>query len=317
MNPAIVETQGLTKRYRKLVAVDDMNLRVKEGEIYGFLGPNGSGKTTTILMLLGLTEPSAGQARVGGFDPVREPLKVKRLVGYLPENVGFYTDLTARQNLRYTCSLNGVPPREAESRIDPLLERVGLSGNGDRPVGQFSRGMRQRLGIADVLIKQPKVAFLDDPTIGLDPEGIRTLLEMVVDLSREHGITVFLSSHMLQQVQRICDRIGIMFQGRMVAEGAMDELSKSDEAAGIRIEVEVDRVTDALVADLERLEGVREAAVADDLVTLESDLDVRGMVAATVLGQGCQLLSLRAVDRSLEDIYMRYFRQAETAGQPT
>ena len=297
-----------------MVAVDGMNLRVREAEIYGFLGPNGSGKTTTILMLLGLTEPSGGWARVAGFDPLREPLKVKRLVGYLPESVGFYSDLTARQNLRYTSSLNGLSQREADSRIGPLLEQVGLAEDGDRPVGQFSRGMRQRLGIADVLIKRPRVAFLDDPTIGLDPEGIRELLELIVSLSRAHGITVFLSSHMLQQVQRICDRIGIMFRGRMVAEGTMDELSRSGEAAGLRIEVQVDRVTDALAADLEGLDGVRRASVSGDLVMLESDSDVRGKAASTVLGQGRQLLSLRAMDRTLEDIYLRYFQQAETAG---
>ena len=311
MTPAIVETHDLTKRYRRLTAVEDMNLRVREGEIYGFLGPNGSGKTTTILMLLGLTEPTTGWARVCGFDPLREPLKVKRLVGYLPENVGFYSDLTARQNLRYTADLNGVSRREADQRIEALLKQVRIHEAADRPVGQFSRGMRQRLGIADVLIKQPKVAFLDDPTIGLDPEGIRELLELVVSMSREQGVTVFLSSHLLHQVQRICDRIGIMFGGRMVAEGTMEELARSDDVHRTRIEVQVDRVSPKLLKDLERLEGVRQLDASDDRLTLECEGDVRGLVAETVLGQGHQLLLLQAVDTTLEDIYLRYFHQAE------
>lgn len=151
----VIQTHELSKRYGRVVAVQDLNLHIEAGEVFGLLGPNGSGKTTTILMLLGLTEPSGGWARVLGFDPVREPLSLKRRVGYLPDSVGFYGELTAWENLAYTARLNGIPPREAEGRIGAVLERMGLSEAAHRPVATFSRGMRQRLGLAEVLLKQP------------------------------------------------------------------------------------------------------------------------------------------------------------------
>jgi ABC-2 type transport system ATP-binding protein len=309
----IVETHGLTKRYGKLTAVENMELAVQEGEIYGFLGPNGSGKSTTILMLLGLTEPTSGTARVCGFDPIREPLKVKRQVSYLPENVGFFTDLTAWENLRYTASLNNMRRVDSDPHIAKLLEQVGLERDANRPVGQFSRGMRQRLGIADVLVKQPKVAFLDDPTLGLDPEGIQELLEIIESMSRDQGITIFLSSHLLHQVQRICSRISIMFRGRMVAEGTMEELSQAEDMGGIRIEVQAEAVTPDLRDALDNIPGVDKVTGEGDTVVLDCTEDTRAQAAQVVISKGHRLLSLRSVDRTLEEIYMRYFHQAEDA----
>ncbi len=223
----IIETHDLTKRYGSQTAVDHLNLIVAPGEIFGFLGPNGAGKTTTFLMLLGLSEPTSGWARVCGFDPTREALKVKRSVGYLPENVGFYDDMTASENLRFVARLNGIRDGALTRKIEEALGRVGLLGEARKRVGAYSRGMRQRLGIAEVLMKDPKVVFLDEPTLGLDPDGTQRMLEMVRSLSRERGITVFFSSHQLDQVQRICDRIGIMLQGHLVGIGTVDELAKT------------------------------------------------------------------------------------------
>jgi ABC-2 type transport system ATP-binding protein len=222
----VIETHDLTKRYGSQTAVDRLNLQVARGEIFGFLGPNGAGKTTTFLMLLGLSEPTAGSARVCGFDPTREALKVKRVVGYLPENVGFYDDMTAADNLRFVARLNGIRDGALAGKIEEALGRVGLLAEGRKRVGAYSRGMRQRLGIAEVLMKDPQVVFLDEPTIGLDPDGTQRMLEMVRALSRERGITVFFSSHQLDQVQRICDRVGIMLQGNLVGVGPMDDLAK-------------------------------------------------------------------------------------------
>lgn len=222
----VIETRELTKRYGGQVAVDRLNLQVTRGEIFGFLGPNGAGKTTTFLMLLGLSEPTTGSARVCGFDPTREPLQVKRVVGYLPENVGFYDDMTAIQNLRYVARLNGIRDGALQGKIAEVLDRVGLLAEGEKRVGAYSRGMRQRLGIAEVLMKNPQVVFLDEPTLGLDPDGTLKMLEMIRGLSRERGITVFFSSHQLDQVQRISDRVGIMLQGNLVGVGPMDELAK-------------------------------------------------------------------------------------------
>ncbi len=221
-----IETHGLTKRYGNQVAVNNLTLEVKPGEIFGFLGPNGAGKTTTLLMLLGLSEPTSGTARVCGHDPAREPLLVKRLVGYLPENVGFYEDMTAIQNLTYVASLNGIRDGGLRQRMEELLDQVGLQAEARKRVGAYSRGMRQRLGIAEVLLKDPKVAFLDEPTLGLDPDGTQKMLDFIVDLGRRKNITVFFSSHLLDQVQRVSDRVGIMLKGNLVAAGPIQELAK-------------------------------------------------------------------------------------------
>ena len=228
----VIETKELTKYYGQQAAVDNLSLQVQEGEIFGFLGPNGAGKTTTILMLLGLTEPSKGDARVCGFNPTREPLKVKRLVGYLPENVGFYRDMTARENLQYVAHLNSLSDAVSSEKIDEALEIVGLSGDAEKPVETFSRGMSQRLGIAEVLIKDPKVCFLDEPTLGLDPDGAIRMIDLIQGLSRDRKMTMLVSSHNLEQVQRMSHRVAIMIKGKLVAIGKMEDLAKEKLGVG-------------------------------------------------------------------------------------
>lgn len=221
----LVETVDLTKTYGSIVAVDSLSVRVMPGEIYGLLGPNGAGKTTTILMLLGLTTPTSGTARVLGLDPAHQALAVKRRVGYLPDAVGFYGRLTGRENLRYTAELNGIPRDEAENVIDDLLDRVGLTGAADRPTAGYSRGMLQRLGIADALAKDPAVLILDEPTTSIDPAGVAELLALIRTLVAERGVGVLLSSHLLAQVERLCDRVGIFWRGRLLAEGTAADLA--------------------------------------------------------------------------------------------
>jgi ABC-2 type transport system ATP-binding protein len=225
-NQIIIEAEGLTKKYGHQIAVNNLDLQIREGEVFGFLGPNGAGKTTTLLMFLGLTEPTSGKVRVIGFDPTRDPFHVKEKVGYLPENVGFYDDMDARQNLQYIARLNRIPDKISAGRIDESLKVVDLLEEVGKKVGTYSKGMRQRLGIAEVLIKEPKLIFLDEPTIGLDPDGTNRMLDLINALSREKNITIFLSSHLLDQVQRICDRVGIMIKGDLVAMGPIDELAK-------------------------------------------------------------------------------------------
>ena len=222
----IIQTEELTKRYGFQTAVNKLNLSIYEGEVFGFLGPNGAGKTTTLLMFLGLTEPTSGKVTVIGFDPTRDPFHVKEKVGYLPENVGFYDDMDARQNLRYIARLNRIPDKVSDTRIDETLNLVGLLDEAKKKVGTYSKGMRQRLGIAEVLIKEPKLIFLDEPTIGLDPDGTNRMLDLIHSLSRDRKMTVFLSSHLLDQVQQICDRVGIMIKGKLVAIGPIGELAK-------------------------------------------------------------------------------------------
>jgi ABC-2 type transport system ATP-binding protein len=233
----VIEARGLSKRYGPILAVDDLDLAVEGGEIYGLLGPNGAGKTTTILMLLGLSEPTAGSARVMGLDPTRDPKGVKRRVGYLPDDAGFYGTLTGRQNLRYTARLNGLTGPVAEGRIDEVLELVALSDRADDRAEGYSRGMRQRLGIADALVKGPDVLILDEPTTAIDPIGVVEILDLIRRLARDEGLAILLASHLLDQVQVICQRVGIFHAGRLVAEGTVDELVHAYHDGGQRLEI--------------------------------------------------------------------------------
>jgi ABC-2 type transport system ATP-binding protein len=223
---AIIETVDLTKTYNGQTAVERLSFEVNAGEIFGFLGPNGAGKTTTLLMLLGLTEPSSGTVRVLGLDPTREAIKVKSKVGYLQENMGFYPDLNAVQMLRFVAELNGIAGRAADDRIGEALESVGLAGESQKKIGAYSRGMRQRLGLAELLIKDSRVAFLDEPTLGLDPDATNRMMGLIESLCRDKGLTILLSSHLLHQVQKICHRVGIMISGRMVAQGPLERLAQ-------------------------------------------------------------------------------------------
>jgi ABC-2 type transport system ATP-binding protein len=229
---SIVVTTGLTKKYNHQTAVDHVSFQVSEGEIFGFLGPNGAGKSTTLLMLIGLSEPTEGSALVCGLDPTRNAIDVKRLVGYLPENVGFYSDMDAVQSLGFIADLNGMGIRESKEKIEEVLNTVGLTQEARKKVGVYSRGMKQRLGIAEVLLKNPKVLFLDEPTLGLDPDGARRMTELIQSLNRDRKITVLLSSHHLQQVQKISHRVGIMIKGKIVAEGSIDALRKEKFGVG-------------------------------------------------------------------------------------
>jgi len=228
----IIKTKDLTKYYGRQAAVDHLSLSVHEGEIFGFLGPNGAGKTTTLLMLLGLTEPSAGSADVMGINPTRDAINVKRHIGYLQENMGFYRDLTAFQTLKFITDLNDVPEDLASERIHSAIQTVGLENAGEKLISAYSRGMRQRLGIAEVLVKSPKIAFLDEPTLGLDPDTTNRIIDLIQWLSKEKKMTILLSSHLLYQVQRICDRVGIMINGKMVACGEMDRLAEEKLGVG-------------------------------------------------------------------------------------
>jgi len=308
-----IETRDLTKRYGRATVVDSLNFRVKENEVFGLLGPNGAGKTTTILMLLGLTEPSGGAARVFDFNPAREPLKVKRVVGYLPEEVGFYDGLTARENLKFIAELNNIGASEAGRRIDEVLEMVGLTAERDTTTNKFSRGMRQRLGIADVLIKQPRLVILDEPTSGLDPKGINQLLDIIAGLPGK-GTSVLLSSHQLHQVQRVCDRVGILSKGRMVVEGSIEELGRAAMAGGrYLVEVETAEPKPELPGIIKNIQGVEKVEVEGTLLRISTGVDLRSQISRAVIDSGALLMQMKVHEFSLDDIYMRYFK--EEAGQ--
>lgn len=309
----VIETRGLSKRYGETVAVDHLDLAVHAGEVFGMLGPNGSGKTTTILMLLGLTEPTAGEARVLGHDPVREPLEVKRRVGYMPDSVGFYDELTGRENLRYTARLNGLPRAEGEARIAEVLERMGITDVADRPVATYSRGMRQRLGLADVLLKRPQVAILDEPTIGLDPEAALEFLGLIRGL-RADGITILLSSHLLHQVQAVCDRVGLFHRGRMVLEGRVEELSARVLGGAYRVRLAADGPDlEGVLAQVPGVVRVRREGPGRYL--LEAQRDCRAEAARRAVAAGAQLLELSLEQLGLDEVYARYFEEARDGHQ--
>jgi ABC-2 type transport system ATP-binding protein len=309
---AVIETHKLTKRYGGVTAVDGLDLTLNGGEVFGLLGPNGSGKTTTILMLLGLTEPTSGKVRVLGVDPARRPLQVKTRVGYLPDQVGFYEDMTARENLSYTARLNRIASDVAGERIVTAMRRIGLSDDVfDRPVGTFSHGMRQRLGLAELLVKAPDVVILDEPTLGLDPEAARQFLRLIRSL-KEDGITILLASHLLHQVQAVCDRVGLFRKGKMFLEGPVRDLAHDILGGGFVIHLESDE--NALGAPLEKLDDVvRVSSEHAGVYRVEARADLRQQVAKLVLDRGGKLLSMHLDEPSLDEVYASYFEETVDA----
>jgi ABC-2 type transport system ATP-binding protein len=279
----VIEAKGLTKNYGAATAVDHISFSVGRGEIFGLLGPNGAGKTTTILMMLGLTDISEGEIRVLGFDPAREPLSVKRRVGYLPDAVGFYDQLTAADNLRYTARLIGFKKAEREEKIAAGLNRVGLSEFADKRVSTFSRGMRQRLGLAEILMKGAQIAILDEPTSGLDPHATSELLAIIRAFKAE-GVSVLLSSHLLERVQSVCDRVALFSGGRIALMGSVAELGREI---------------------IPGVSGVERTGISK--LRLHADRDVRPEAAVEVVASQGRLRYLGVQEPSLDAIYNRYF----------
>ncbi len=306
----IIEAKGLTKEYDKTPVVDGLDLQVEEGEVFGLLGPNGAGKTTTILMLLGLTEPSSGSVSVCGFSPSHQPLKVKRVTGYMPEKVGFYENLTARENLRFIAELNNIPYSEIDGRSDELMKSVGIMNVADEKVGKYSKGMKQRLGIADVLIKNPALAILDEPTSGLDPDGIVQISELIGNLPKR-GTSVILSSHQLYQVQKVCSRVAILSKGKLVVQGSIAELSKKAAAGRCRIEVETKQPTPELVENIKKLNSVSGVDIKGDSLLVSADTDLRPDIAKIVVQSNLPLIQMKIQQLNLDDIYMKYFHEKE------
>lgn len=305
---AVILTEGLTKRYGDVTAVDHLDLSVSSGEVFGLLGPNGAGKTTTILMLLGLSEPDEGRATVAGLDPSHDALAVKQRVGYVPDSVGFYEQLTGRENLRFTARLNRLAEADAAERINQSLHEVGLDDRADDRVAAYSRGMRQRLGIADALIKHPEILVLDEPTVAIDPAGVDEMLSLIRRLPEERGVTVLLSSHLLQQVQSVCDRIAIFAEGRMAACGSIEEIG-----AGVgEVVIEVDATGGSLRDLASSVDGVVEVVEGDGGPTLvRAERDVRAALARTIADAGHAVTHLRLRRDELSDIYRRYFQGTE------
>jgi ABC-2 type transport system ATP-binding protein len=306
----VIRAEELTKRYGATLAVDHIDFVVHSGETVGILGPNGSGKTTTILMLLGLTEPTEGRAEVAGYNPLREPLEVKRRVGYLPDSVGFYDGLSARDNLAYTGRLAGLSRREIDERFAEALVKVGLPDVGRDRVGTFSRGMRQRLGLAEILMKRPSIAILDEPTATLDPHSTQEFLAMIRALKTD-GTAVLLSSHHLDQVQSVCDRVALFNLGRIALSGSVTDLAQRVLGGGHVIDVEVRGagIRDRLAA----MPGVvRVQILGPELYRVDCERDLRPEIAR-LLAPTSELTGIRFAEPSLNEVYTRYFDEVRRA----
>jgi ABC-2 type transport system ATP-binding protein len=305
MSNIVIHAKDLGKLYGTAKAVSNVSFSVAQGEIFGLLGPNGAGKTTT-------TDISSGTARVFGHDPARAPLAVKRLVGYLPDTVGFYDHLTAADNLHYTARLMGLSLLDRKKRINDALARVGLGEVADKKVGTFSRGMRQRLGLAEIVMKGARAAILDEPTNGLDPQASLDLLDLIRSLKAQ-GVTILLSSHLLDRVQSVCDRVALFNAGHIALMGTVAELGRQVLGSGYVVEVEAEGGCD-IAQKLSALEGVRN--VAESVAgrwRVSCDRDLRPEAAAAVVAAGGRLYRLSLDEPSLETVYTRYFQKERTA----
>jgi ABC-2 type transport system ATP-binding protein len=298
----MIKVEGLTKDYGARVAVDNINFFAERGEIVGFLGPNGAGKTTTMRILSGYMPPTAGKASIGGFDVVEQSLEVRKRVGYMPETVPLYTDMTVFDYLKYMGSLHKVA--DVEDRVEDVLDMVNLSDRIDSYIGSLSKGMRQRVGLAQALIHNPEVLILDEPTIGLDPAQIIEIRHLIRELGSEH--TVLLSTHILSEVQQLCDRILVINKGRIVAEGTPKNLEKRLRGAA-RVGVQVAGDAAGLPEVIRGVAGVDSVVPREggnvEFTTLPGQ-DSRPDVTRAIVGAGFDLLEIRPIGMSLEEIFL-------------
>lgn len=299
----MIKVSGLTKDYGARRAITNLSFDAQQGEIVGFLGPNGAGKTTTMRILTGYMPPSDGEAIVAGYDVVEESLEVRRRVGYLPETVPLYTDMVVFDYLKYMGELRGV--RKVDDRVDEVLGMVGLGDRANGYIGNLSKGMRQRVGLAQALLHRPEVLILDEPTIGLDPGQMVEVRELIREIGKER--TVLLSTHLLNEAQNICDRVLIINKGKIVAEDTTENLQArlvGAERVIVRIRGEAD---EELAKTIKLIKGVRDIELKDDgAVEFEfsSGKDLRPEVAKQVIKAGYDLLELRPLGMSLEDIFL-------------
>lgn len=311
MENPIIQLDGLTKFYGSVKAVDNLHLQIDKGEIFGLLGPNGAGKTTTILMMLGLAEPSAGTAFVCGVNATTHPIDVKRKVGYMPDSVGFYDNMTALENLMYIARLNGIAEDETETRARETMELVGLADEMDKKAAAYSRGMKQRLGLADVLIREPEVIILDEPTLGIDPSGVKEFLSFIRRLSQEQGLTVLLSSHHLHQVQQVCDRVGIFVEGKMIVEGNIETLSRNlfgEEAFTVVVTVRESLLPSwEPLKELEQHASIKHINVSERTVEFSCTEDLTPDIVRFFVEKGLNVMGVQKKEFGLDEIYQRYF----------
>lgn len=299
----------LSKVYNGISAVDDLTFEIPDGEIFGLLGPNGAGKSTTILMLTGLIEPTTGRCLIDGVEVAKNPIEVKHRIGYMPEDVGFYTNLTARENLDFFARLYGMNAAARESRIDELLSLVNLDGV-EKLVGGYSKGMRQRLGIAKAILNDPGVIILDEPTANLDPRGVADYRQIIKQMAAD-GKTILVSSHILSEVSLVCSSIGVLSRGRLVAQGTWKELTQTFDATRleqVKILVETrDVMPEFTHPDLIAAEYTNDNREA--VITARSD--IRDAIADTLRDEGVMIRQLSFDRATIEESVLSYYGTGE------
>ena len=302
----MIEVENLVKKYGEVTAVKGISFTAKSGEVTGFLGPNGAGKTTTMRMLVGFTPPTDGRAVVAGYDVFDHSIDVRRRVGYLPENVPLYRDMSARGYLMFVGEIRGIKNRR--QRADEALERVGLIERADSHIRTLSKGMKQRVGLASALLHNPPVLILDEPTIGLDPLQVLELRALVAELGHDH--TVLFSTHILSEAEQVCDKVVIINQGQILAQGSPSELRGELERGG-RVLVRVDAAPQEALALIQSVPGVRYAETgADGIIATPTDAsaDPRPQIARAVIDKGWNLMELRPLAVNLEEIFLEVTR---------
>lgn len=304
----MIETVSLTKKFGDLTAVDGVTLRVKEGEVFGFLGPNGAGKTTMVRMLCCLISKTSGDARVAGYDVGNEAdsLKIRKLIGFVPDNVGLYDGLSAYDNLDFYGKLYDCTEAQRKENIQRFLTMLGLWERRDAAVGTYSKGMKQKLGIACALIHDPQILFMDEPTANLDPESAKTVRDFILELKKE-GRTIFLNTHNLDEAQRICDKIAIL-NTKLMAVGTPEELERS--VSGRKTVVQVVEVNDAILAALRKLSSVNLAIDGNKLTFDVKDPEKENVAITDVIYRaGGHVQSVTVVGSTLEDAYLKLVRR--------
>jgi len=311
----MIQVNGLTKDYGARRAIENLTFDAEQGEIVGFLGPNGAGKTTTMRILTGYMPPTEGTATVAGYDVVEESLEVRKRVGYLPETVPLYTDMTALDYLKFMADLRHIP--NSRERAYETLERVNLGDRADGYIGNFSKGMRQRVGLAQALIHRPEVLILDEPTIGLDPAQVVEMRSVIREIGKDR--TVLLSTHILPEAQQICDRVLIINKGSIVAEDTPENL-QSRLVGTQRVVLRVRGDSDGLTARIAKIKGVRDVeGKSDSSIEFEfaAGQDVRPQVAKAVIQGGYDLLEMRPIGMSLEEIFLELTRDNASGKKPS
>lgn len=306
MKRIAVDVKALSKWYGPLKAVDQVSFQVEQGTSFGLLGLNGAGKTTTFKMMVSLIRPDSGTAVVSGYDVVKEPMKVRQHIGYVAENPAFYTRMTTQETLRYICRLLDVPVNEQQRRIDAVLDLVGLMNKKTAMVGGYSRGMRHRLGLAQALLSEPQVLFLDEPTLGLDPLGAKNMRELILRLRKERDVTVLMSSHVLPEVESICDVVGIFDHGHLVALDTIQNL-RSTSSDTINLQMELASPNEELVEIIREIAGVNRVESNGFKLEMNTDKDpaLRSIIVKEALNRQAQIMSFGPRESSLEDILLR------------